>query len=442
MRQEQTWISRCHVTQADSEGIIGHYTIQIACNASDEVELHRQLRDLATRESFDLESIEYNRLIQEHLDRLDYYDHASVQLATTSAQHGYALGELQPIEAKGKTLNPDGLTYIEIEQHDVRLEADTKKPSWQQPWIHPTLKELLFTEHAKTYLLIDATTRSQLLKTFDLEGFGDLEIRSLYAGQLAQELKQQAPYVVDLTLNNQQIADDDSVPKFHRDFFTKHWGKNTGIILQSEEPIDQVVFHLKKFIKIQDKNNKWFYFRFFDPRTMNHYLQSIQKWPQRVAKWYGANSDNELIRAFLCEDNSGETVNVYRIKSNHGLKHSGKVTLTQTEFEFFKDYRWSQNKKLIETELRQDFQQETAELNSDDINSWCEEGLKKDYTTPRALYDYCYAKLMAQTHGFELSQIEQYLSEQTTSHLEKSKLLYESTKDAVERYTTGTKTQG
>jgi hypothetical protein len=49
---------------------------------------------------------------------------------------------------------------------------------------------------------------------------------------------------------------------------------------------------------------------------------------------------------------------------------------------------------------------------------------------------------MAKTHGFDLSQIEQYLSEQTTSHLEKSKLLYESTKDAVKRYATGTKTQG
>jgi hypothetical protein len=442
LQQEHTWISRCLVTQSDPDGIIGHYTIQVACNASDEVELHRRLHDLVAKESFTLISIDYSRLIQDHLDRLDYYDQASVQLAAVAAQHGYALGELQPTESNQKTVNAEGPSYLEIEQHEVTLDIDSKKPSWQQPWINPTLKKLLFTEETRTYLLVDATTRGQLTKTFDLEDFDDLDIRSLYAGQLAQELKHQAPYVVDLTLNSEQIENDESVPKFHRDFFTKHWGKNTGIIVQSEVPIDKMVFHLKKFIKIQDKNNKWFYFRFFDPRTMNHYLQSIQKWPQRVAKWYAANKDSELIQAFFCEDQQGEKVNAYRLRQNHGLKHSGKVTLTKTEFEFFKDYRWSQNKKRIEAELRQDFQQETAELHSADINSWCEEGLKKEYTTPRALYDYCYAKLMAKTHGFDLSQIEQYLSEQTTSHLEKSKLLYESTKDAVKRYATGTKTQG
>ncbi len=442
MRQEYTWISRCLVNHSDPNGIIKKYSIQIACNASDEVDLHRRIHALAANQSFSLESIEYSRLIQDHLDRMDHYDQQSIKLAADSARQGFALSELEPIQSDNKNINSEGPSYLNIAKYDARLERDSTKPSWQQPWINPALKEQLFKDDTYTYLLIDATARGQLTKTFDIDDYNELDTRSLYSGQLAQELKQQAPYVIDITLTKAQVDDNDQIPKFHRDFFVNHWGKHTAIIIQSKSRIDKIVFHLKKFIKIQDDTNKWFYFRFFDPRTMNHYLQSIQRWPQRIAKWYGASGDDELIHTFYCEDNNGNNANAYRIQQNHGLKHTGKVTLTQAEFEFFKDYRWTQNKKIIEAELRQDFPQESSNLESNQINQWCEEGLKEGYTSPRALYDYCYAKLMAQTHHFDLSQIEQYLSEQKTSHLEKSKLLYESTKDAVQRYTTGTNTQG
>ncbi|WP_223669973.1 DUF4123 domain-containing protein [Kangiella shandongensis] len=439
MTQEHTWISRCHVKQQDASGLIKYYSVQVACTARDTVELHQQLAKHLLGESLELQSIEYSRLIQQHLDKLDYYDQQSVSLAAQAAQQGYAIGELQPIESHSESLNSEGTSYLEIDSLSLQYQHDPKKPSWQQPWIDPELKNLLFKSDIRTYLLVDATSRNRITTTFDLDDYDEVKKQSLYSGQLAQELKQQAPYVIDITLTEEQLGDDNLVPKFHRDFFSNHWGKGTAILLHSQNDINDIVFHLKKFIKIRDTDGKWFYFRFFDPNIMNHYLQSIQRWPQRVSKWYGANGDKQLIRAYFCEDDDGGVANSYHLSQEHQLKTTGKIELTTEEFRLFEDYRWQQNKKLIEKEIRQDFPSEVESLNRNQINNWCEQGNEKGYTTPRALYDYCYAELMAQIHTFDLSQIEQYLSEQKNSHLEKSKLLYESTKDAVERYTKGTK---
>ncbi|GAA4359874.1 DUF4123 domain-containing protein [Kangiella marina] len=441
MRQEYTWISRCLVKQSDINGITHRYTIQIACNANDDVDLHRRLRDLAANQDFVIEAIEYSRLIQDHLDKLDYYDHESIQLASQSAQHGYALGQLTATNDTSSGINHDHPSLLNIDEYPVTHKKDPTKPSWQQPWIDPAVKKVIF-DHSlnaqlKTYLLIDATSRNAITSTFDLGEYDDLPIQSLYSGALAQELKQQAPYLLDVTLNAQQLSNNEDVPRFHRDFFSKHWGQHTGIFFHSSEPMDKLARHLKKFIKIRNNEGQWFYFRFFDPRTMNHYLQSIQRWPQRIAKWYGAQQGTELIKAILCEDQSGSLLKRYQLIPDHTLNHGGQIELTETEFQFFQDYRWQHNKQLIETELKNDFPLETQQMSHQQFSLWCDEGKHKGYTTPRALYDYCYSALMAQTHNFDLSEIEHYLSEQTTSHLEKSKLLYQSTKDAVERYTSG-----
>lgn len=438
--QQHTWISRCLVAQLDPEGIIKNYTIQVACNASDEVDLHHQIRAHLQNNNFTLKSIEYTRLIQEHLDRMDYYDQVSINLSAEAARHGYALGQLDPIKEQSSSINAEGPSYLNIQSQPMEFSINPEKPSWQQPWIDPSLKQTLFKSDTKTYLLLDATSRGIISKTFDLDDYNDIDKCSLYSGQLAEDLKQQAPYLLDVTLNEDQLMDDSSVPKFHRDFFSKYWGKNTGIFIHSSEPLDKLNFHLKKFTKVQDETGKWFFFRFFDPRIMAHYLESIQRWPQRIAKWYGAQKNSQLIQGFICEHMAGNEYKVFQLKPNHGLTHSGNIKLTHNEFDLFSDYQWQQTKNLVEIELRQDFPKETIDITNDDINDWLETAANKGYTTPRALYDYSYSVLMALTYGFDLSEIEQYLTEQTTSHLEKSKLLYLSTKDAVERYAPGSNT--
>lgn len=440
MSQEYTWISRCLVSQTNPEGLIGKFHTNIACTATDNVELYRKLTDLGVQQSFDLLEIESSLLIQQHLDRLDYYDHSSVQLAATAAQQGFAIGDLQPFESKDKAINANGPSYLTIKSLNIEHRYDPNKASWQQPWIDPELKKLIFTETHNAYLLIDATSRNQITTTFDLEDYDDIDVRCLYAGQLAQDLKQHAPYLIDITLSSEQLNDDNLVPKFHRDFFQQHWGKHTGIVIHSEKDIDKIVFHFKKFIKLQDKDGSWFYFRFFDPRAMAHYLESIQRWPQRVAKWFGISKQDQLVSSIICEDQNGKSATSHQVIANNDLQHRGKIELTHEEFKLFQDYRWSQIKKLVSAEITTDFPDETNNINANQIEAWCDQGLAKGYETPRALYDYTYSVLMARAHNFDLNEIEQYLSEQTTSHLEKSKLLYDSIKEAVSKHTTGINT--
>jgi hypothetical protein len=97
-------------------------------------------------------------------------------------------------------------------------------------------------------------------------------IASFFKGRAAIEFEKSAPYLLDLSLPENAFMDTNKVPKFQIDFFENHWGHSTNIFIRTKAPIESVIQHFKKFTKIQDEDNKWYFFRFWEPRKIINFL--------------------------------------------------------------------------------------------------------------------------------------------------------------------------
>lgn len=429
MRQQKTWISCCIVSRTDEMGGLSYFQLYIASDDPEQTQHHNRLHELIAQQHYCLTSIEWSKQITPSDKDVSYQQ---LQLAEQARCNSLSQTELVPVDLLESSVAENRPQYLTINSQVVEKIVENDKPFWARPWIDEELKSLLFRPDTNTYLLVDATARAKVSMIFDLDHYDDIEQQCLYSGDLAVKFKKNAPYLLNLTLTQQQQEDADSVPQFHKDFFAKHWGQNTGIIVQSKEDITTLTRHFKKFIKIQNEQKKWFYFRFCDPRVMNHYLQSIVQWPQRVAKWFGINGDEQLIDAMICEDTAGNRLYQFTPETERKLTNSGTMNLSTSDYEIFKNYRRQYNKKLVIDEISHDFLDEVEELHQEQLGVWYEEGIRKGYTTARGLYDYCYAQLMAKNYQLDLSEIERYLEEQPFSHLEKSNILQRTIKQTID----------
>lgn len=113
----------------------------------------------------------------------------------------------------------------------------------------------------QTYAILDAAKVTNLAVTIETSG---LKHRCLFKGAAYDNLKDVAPWIVQLEDGN----------KFTRQLFTQGkaptnlWDSEAGIYLRSRSTIDDLRDHFRKFTKVQDENEKWYYFRFWEPKTV------------------------------------------------------------------------------------------------------------------------------------------------------------------------------
>ncbi|SPH27468.1 hypothetical protein ASD8599_03934 [Ascidiaceihabitans donghaensis] len=168
---------------------------------------------------------------------------------------------------------------LKIERHPTTQPAALENvPPWDRPWVDPDAGDVLFQKQITsprrhTYLLVDAGLRAKTAGFFDLDEV-DVPCRCLFKGKAAQDLKNVAPYLIDLTLPEGAWDDAGLVPQFHKNFFAKHWSTETGILIQSTATLDEVWAHFRKFTKVMMPDKKVAYFRFWDPRMLIHFLQA------------------------------------------------------------------------------------------------------------------------------------------------------------------------
>ncbi|EPX79305.1 hypothetical protein thalar_02130 [Litoreibacter arenae DSM 19593] len=223
-------------------------------------------------------------------------------------------------------------------------------------WLPTTLRALLFPDNAdpmRTYLLVDPTLRTTVVGLFDLDVL-DVPVACLFNGDAAEEQKEVAPYLVDLTLNG------DVIPRFHRDFFAKHWGQGTGILLTSSATLDQLKRHFRKFTKLKrERDERWFLFRFWDATIASVYFRATEHDPLRAAQWFGQG----LVRTIVVEEEAGKQASVFdgaaadRLESNAVLP---PVTLTDWELEPFKLSALDRHIEEMAHTLKSDFAPELS----------------------------------------------------------------------------------
>lgn len=108
-----------------------------------------------------------------------------------------------------------------------------------------------------TYMILDAARVLGLAELLEASG---LEHRCLFKGDAYDEMKDVAPWVVRLEPDN----------RFTRHLFTRSysswhlWDSEPGIYLRSDETLEEIWRHFRKFTKVQDDKGKWYYWRFWE----------------------------------------------------------------------------------------------------------------------------------------------------------------------------------
>ncbi|WP_039017361.1 DUF4123 domain-containing protein [Halocynthiibacter namhaensis] len=114
----------------------------------------------------------------------------------------------------------------------------------------------------KTYAILDAAKMPYMLTT-QLDSSG-LQHQSLFQGETAEELKEHAPYLVQLEDGNRFTEKLFTGPKGVNGL----WEKELGIYIRSRASFSDVRKHFRKFTRLQDNKGAWYYLRFWEENTV------------------------------------------------------------------------------------------------------------------------------------------------------------------------------
>lgn len=156
----------------------------------------------------------------------------------------------------------------------------------------------IFVDGLQTYAVLDGASIPELRQLL-YQHKPDHEC--LYLGELAPDMQQVAPYLVEL---------EPDTP-FTNLVFEQGWGKHWGIFAQSAEGIRALRQHFRRFLTVYDPKGKAMLFRYYDPRVLRSYLPTCnadelgQLFGPVTAYFAEGESPRELLRL---ENQAGKLV--------------------------------------------------------------------------------------------------------------------------------------
>ncbi|NBH74715.1 DUF4123 domain-containing protein [Rodentibacter pneumotropicus] len=305
---------------------------------------------------------------------------------------------------------------------DDFIEPVFKKPivdSAQQERDKQLFGELL--PPLKTYIVLD----SNKVKYFEPERLPN-NARNLFQGEFGEKTQKIGPYLIEIF---PELQRNDNVAGFFtqkHEIFTKYnWDDEQGIFIHSYYDFEKVYQHLRHFAMQQDENGKWFFFRFYDPRVLRNYLETIAVIPSKLSKFFC--DGKRIIYAF----GSGfdDSFYYYQLKTLPEDTIPSPIKLTKYEFNGLKRQKWLRKREKTFTEIIT----ENASLWEKDPNfphrtifTYLDEAFEKNYPTGKSVSLYAVAKIsatiMEKLKQFE--QLEYQLENQHYSREEQAAVLY------------------
>lgn len=158
------------------------------------------------------------------------------------------------------------------------------------------------------FVVLDgASVPDLVMKLFELQP----EHCCLYLGDLAPDMAEVAPYLVQLQ-SDLPFADW---------LFQDGWGKHWGIFVHSQSDLRSLRRHFRNFLTVHDSAGKPLLFRYYDPRVLRVYLPTCNS--EELGKMFGP------VEAYLLEDQTPNTLLRYRFVS--GALEQQKVQLKQEQ---------------------------------------------------------------------------------------------------------------
>lgn len=404
------WLGICHIRQ---EGV--EYQVNIAVWTDSREGYDAELRAYLARQNMQLI---WSEEVFQAADWTQKYpaEKNAPELART-VRMGH-LVEMGAISKEAVTNYVQIEEIADVEPLNMQLGAAKKKT------VPDALYQPLFgqTKAApqKLYAVLDAakiTNLSTILAT------SELQYRCLFKGDAYKELKDVAPYVIELEEDN----------AFTRSLFTRAgmpgdlWDKAPGILMRSEGSLDDMWRHFRKFTRVQDEKGKWYYFRFWETAIFAHYLANADYVIENAALLFGVRSDVVSNFFTMCD----QQVLKYSLTKRPQYPQA-RFILGDKDRELFRKQKWQQFKIRLFDIANEEHKQQFANVNFASFDKICEDAHAAGYVVEIAIYDYTRSRVFCDQNGLDFSEIHKSISASNTgSDVDRSNRLWSYTKDQI-----------
>lgn len=314
---KQAWLGRVHV-HAEEEKQTLDYSVVVAvwANSQDDYQTTLVAHQLSSHLS--VQGVQQVVPAIEWLKRHPSDQDAIALARSVHPQWSVAFGELTPLTQQEQTTATNDAHYLTINTIE---NIEPISEAFPEHYVPEALRTPLFGQPEptdddiarygsrdavppmNTYAIIEA---ANVFYGADLLEDSGLEYGCLLKDDIEYELKETAPYLVELTADNTLTQ---ILFSFRASFSEEHatvhlWHKEAAIYMRSRDSLRDLQLHLRQFTRVYGAHNKRYWFRFWDTSYLLSFLQHGS--PANVASLM---SDHHF---FLLDANLGQCTHLYR----------------------------------------------------------------------------------------------------------------------------------
>ena len=157
------------------------------------------------------------------------------------------------------------------------------------------LEKFLLGERIRTFAVLDGASVPGLpMRLYEMRPSN----YCLFRGELAPDMAEVAPYVVQLTPNT----------PFTDWVLSENFGKHWGIFAQSLYSIKEMRRHFRALVTVYDEKATPMIFRFYDPRVLRKFLPTCNR--DELKTLFGN------VETFFAEDEKGQKFSAFRLEND------------------------------------------------------------------------------------------------------------------------------
>ncbi|KIT16875.1 DUF4123 domain-containing protein [Jannaschia aquimarina] len=233
----------------------------------------------------------------------------------------------------------------------------------------------------RVFALLDAAKIPGLPER--LEGLG-AEFACLFDGEAAEDYAEAAPYLVDMTDDARLRAHVVTRSSDPLDLL----GRNAGVVVTAPCTLAEIRDRLRRFTRIRDGRDRWYYFRFWDAGGLFHFLAD-DRLPLDTAVRLCQMRDGTALTWIVPHDGRFRIVTPTRTEA----APTGSLVLSDREYDALRLARWIEFERAVADELRADVPE--MEVTPGRISELCHRGFALGLRVELALYTFVRATVRA-----------------------------------------------
>ncbi|WP_317385521.1 DUF4123 domain-containing protein [Tritonibacter scottomollicae] len=200
------------------------------------------------------------------------------------------------------------------------------------------------------FLVLDATCLPGLPERLEAEG---VPYSSLFQGQTAHELRDVAPYLVQVSPSDRLLRDFTDPTDNPRAI----WPKRPGLLIACELELTALRKHLRRFLRVEI-GDQAFFFRFWEAGSARAYFAALTE-PNRRKRWFLPREAGQ-IDAFLIPDPDRdglcvEAMNLSEPGRTEGYRATAPFNLNDQELVALRSHRTRQELAEMVSLMRSTF---------------------------------------------------------------------------------------